>query len=200
MLCMHHQFQFCPLCWSKIQFGDKSKIEDLKGDIKRKIKTLEESHFYSENNNVHPTAFIKIDKDNNGVLTTEYNNTTGEAAIKNEILEFVINDTSFRTELTMLMIGDPAQYKNPADFYKRSKQIWSPGTYLDTTVMDQHTYNVEYLPSTIRGNIKKDESKRIPKSASGKLYVSWQDFMNELDELGIDLETAASEFNLLPIF
>jgi len=93
-------------------------------------------------------------------MSTIYNNTVGEAAIKKEILENVIKDIVFRTEFTSLAVGHPAQYKNPEDFYKRAKQIWSPGTYLDVTAMDQAQYNVEYL-STVKkgGNEKLDNSE-----------------------------------------
>jgi hypothetical protein len=93
-------------------------------------------------------------------MSTIYNNTVGEAAIKKEILENVIKDIVFRTEFTSLAVGHPAQYKNPEDFYKRAKQIWSPGTYLDVTATDQVQYNVEYLETVEKGgNEKLDNSE-----------------------------------------
>lgn len=73
---------------------------------------------------------------------------------------FVYNDMLMRTQLATLFSGDPAFYKHTEDFYKRNKQIWSPGTHLDITaqylaedgeilVDVRRRYNVAYIDDVV---------------------------------------------------
>lgn len=46
--------------------------------------------------------------------------------------QFVYNFNLRQAEIVMMMQGDPSFYKNTEDFFKRAREVWSPGNYLDT--------------------------------------------------------------------
>jgi hypothetical protein len=63
---------------------------------------------------------------------------------------FVANFMLFQNQLGILLNGDISHYKTVANYFKRSKQVWSPGTYLDTLAewagrRVRATFNVKYL-------------------------------------------------------
>ena len=45
--------------------------------------------------------------------------------------EFLINDFIAQTQIGSIFSGTLADYKGVEDFFKRSKQVWSPGTFMD---------------------------------------------------------------------
>lgn len=47
--------------------------------------------------------------------------------------EFLYNHILAQTQIISIFPGDLAYYKNTEDFFKRVKEIWSPGTYIDTS-------------------------------------------------------------------
>jgi len=65
--------------------------------------------------------------------------------------QFVMTDMLIRSEMIQLMLGNPAFYKNPGDFYKRAKQIWSPGNHLDIEAVGRTTYNQGYIKIPTKG-------------------------------------------------
>lgn len=46
--------------------------------------------------------------------------------------QFIYNFNLRQAEIIMMMQGDPSFYKNTEDFFKRAREVWSPGNYLDT--------------------------------------------------------------------
>lgn len=57
---------------------------------------------------------------------------------------FVANWMLFQHEFQTVFNGDISYYKNISNFFKRAKQTWSPGVYLDTSVT-RPFYNVKIL-------------------------------------------------------
>ena len=53
--------------------------------------------------------------------------------LKDTIREYYFNQVYASSQIISLTTGDPAFYKNVVDFYKRSKEIISPGLGLDTS-------------------------------------------------------------------
>lgn len=49
------------------------------------------------------------------------------------IKDFVYNDFFAQTQIISLFHGKLYQYKSMEDFYKRAKEIWSPGNFIDTS-------------------------------------------------------------------
>lgn len=49
------------------------------------------------------------------------------------IKDFVYNDFFAQTQIITLFHGKLYQYKSMEDFYKRAKEIWSPGDFIDTS-------------------------------------------------------------------
>lgn len=51
---------------------------------------------------------------------------------REKLTEFALNHMAYQAQFIPLLMGDPAYYKDSADFFKRAKEIWSPGSYLNT--------------------------------------------------------------------
>lgn len=74
--------------------------------------------------------------------------------------EFISNHIAASSQLMLLTTGDFAFYKNAEDYYKRAKEIHSPGIFLNM----EATYGDETIPSTIRARIRTDIEIRSPQA------------------------------------
>lgn len=119
---------------------NKANIKSLHGDQGLKfhfIDTLNVNDFRGENSEARVKAKITrfLDARYNE-LQNFINNSqlelTPELANKDFLRLFQMNDINSRAQLISLTSGDPASYKSVVDFFKRNKQINSPGTYIDT--------------------------------------------------------------------
>jgi hypothetical protein len=96
--------------------------------------------------------------------------------LKNELKDFYYAFASAQTQVTTLFGGDPAFYKHNGDFYKRIKEIYSPGTYLNTNAKFNgvlksvfgdslpQSYKTAYLSDVL---IKSEHADTIYKSLLG---------------------------------
>ena len=82
---------------------------------------------------------------------------------------FVANFMLFQNQFTGVFNGDLSYYKNIRDYYKRAKQIWSPGQYLDTT-KTRTNYNVKILNTRLVGQNDSDSSYDAIYAAALSLY------------------------------
>ena len=57
---------------------------------------------------------------------------------------YTLNNLLVRAHLSSITTGDIAFYKNTEDFFKRAKEIWSPGEYLDTNREEVHP-NTQFI-------------------------------------------------------
>ena len=57
---------------------------------------------------------------------------------------YTLNNLLVRAHLAAITTGDIAFYKNTEDFFKRAKEIWSPGEYLDTNREEVHP-NTQFI-------------------------------------------------------
>lgn len=82
---------------------------------------------------------------------------------------FVANFMLFQNQFTGLFNGDLSYYKNVGDYYKRAKQIWSPGTYLDTT-QTRVNFNAKILKTNAIDKNMKESSYDAIYAAALALY------------------------------
>jgi hypothetical protein len=126
-------------------------------------------------------------------IITGVNPTTGEMTFADKLisakvankteffLDYLYNTYYMNTQLTTLLGGDPAFYKNTVNYQKRYKQVMSPGTYTNTEDMAD-TYGViilndEELPSAkeVVDNITKIlKSSNLPKEEVAELVALWK--------------------------
>lgn len=106
------------------------------------ITNLEESDFIGENKKEKIKA--KIDTFLNDELETFKDYIESIELPSNLVNDFIIksyvaNDFLAKTQLISLTSGDPAYYKNSGDFFKRNKQINSPGMYINSGATFSYT-------------------------------------------------------------
>lgn len=126
-------------------------------------------------------------------IITGVNPTTGEITFADKLisakiankteffLDYLYNTYYMNTQLTTLLGGDPAFYKNTVNYQKRYKQVMSPGTYTNTEDMAD-TYgaiilNDEELPSAkeVIDNITEIlKSSNLPKEEVAELVALWK--------------------------
>lgn len=121
------------------------------------------------------------------------NPTTGEitfadklisAKVENKtefFLDYLYNTYYMNTQLTTLLGGDPAFYKNTVNYQKRYKQIMSPGTYTNTTnIADNYgaiILNDEEFPTAkevVDNIVSILESSNLPKEEIKDLVTLWK--------------------------
>jgi hypothetical protein len=80
--------------------------------------------------------------------------------IKKELKSFIYNDFLAQSQIISLTSGDPAYYKHTGDYYKRVKEIWSPGTYIDTSAVYKDETGKEHkVRENYQGIYLKDVTK-----------------------------------------
>ena len=82
---------------------------------------------------------------------------------------FYWNDIYAQTQIISLFYGNLSFYKNTQDFYKRGKEIWAPGDYLDTTNINEKyfittTQDVEVTDEDVISEIEKITNSEIANS------------------------------------
>jgi hypothetical protein len=122
-----------------VNYG-KSEIKSLHGNAGLRfhfVDTLTSKDFEREDHEAHVRAKIEKFMTNGFSKFQDYLNESGieltkDLKDKDFLKDFYFNDFSSRAQLISLTSGDPAAYKNVTDFFKRNKQVNSPGEYIDT--------------------------------------------------------------------
>lgn len=139
------------------------KIDTKKGFNEAKVRA-EIEKFLDED--ITKSNFFKKEIDSlkkKGVILA-VNETTGKIAFSEKVIDKSIKDSTdffksyllntyyMNTQLTTLLGGDPAFYKNTTDYQKRFKQVLSPGMFSDTENQRDHykaiILNDEFAPTT----------------------------------------------------
>jgi hypothetical protein len=103
--------------------------------------------------------------------------------------EFIYNDILANSQLITIFSGDPASYKQKTlveDFFKRNKQIWSPGLHMDITVPGvKPTYKTIIANDSINKDISKIYNNAIEKTLANLGYNNKvvQDILKAYDEV-----------------
>ena len=155
--------------WSRINAENKPKLKNFtknsnkfilfpylndhknlfKAGNELKIKALIEQHFEENLVKDYFEKLVKwgVVKESNGqYLTKDKQLDSGFGNLKEKITDFVYADTLMQMQTAITFSGDVAFFKSTEDFYKRNKQVWSPGTYLDVSRLDGNTsYKVKVV-------------------------------------------------------
>ncbi len=167
----------------------KSLFDNV-GPNKNKIKAIIEKHFEEK---IVSDYLSKSEKW--GIITNE----KGKYITKDKqldkritnpeefIRDFVYADTLMQIQLGITFSGDAAFYKSSEDFYKRNKQVWSPGTYLDTTQLDNTSFRVRVIkdvegPSRFADSIEANLIKSgLNKDIATSIAKQYREGVNETD-------------------
>lgn len=90
-----------------------------KSDIQRQIK---------EEADKLERKFMELGLIENGKMVID-GSTIDTSIMQNLVANYMLNES----QIILMTQGDPAFYKGSADFFKRAKEVWSPGNYMDTT-------------------------------------------------------------------
>ena len=115
--------------------NNRQEVEDrvrkyLDNMVDSEIKRLKDSGLITEEKGIlksefiDPRAFSKKESD-----FTNKENIYQD--VKHFIESYVYNSVPATAQTILMFSGDVAMYKNPVDFFKRQKQIWTPVTRLD---------------------------------------------------------------------
>jgi predicted NAD-dependent protein-ADP-ribosyltransferase YbiA (DUF1768 family) len=127
-------------------------------------------------------GIIKSVNPTTGEITFADKLISAKVANKTEFfLDYLYNTYYMNTQLTTLLGGDPAFYKNTVNYQKRYKQIMSPGTYTDTTnIADNYgaiILNDEEFPTAkevVDNIVSILESSNLPKEEIDDLVTMWK--------------------------
>ena len=89
---------------------------------------------------------------------------TKDGNVDSFLNKFVADHIAATSQLMLLTTGDFAFYKSAEDFYKRAKEIHSPGTYLNTEATYEENGIIKTIPSTMRTRIETDIETRSPQA------------------------------------
>jgi hypothetical protein len=158
--------------------------EAVKNVIKEKL-TSDYSEFLSF---LNKSNLITVDANNSLII----NNNSLESRLgvgeelNSNLFRFLTGFKIAQTQIITLFAGDPAFYKDSVDFFKRVKQIYSPGTYIDTS-------------AKFNGNVAEGSSNEISEyyktiilSDSKKPYFQKDEIEQNLIKSGVD-STLAKE-------
>lgn len=118
--------------------GVKEKLNTI---YKKELETLKRLNIVKEDANGN-LAFVDV---------------SFSKPVKNLLSEFVANHALYYPQLSLITNGDFSYYKGIDDFYKRTKQVWSPGLALDTTDI-RPTYKIKVVKDNI-GSFQYEEIK-----------------------------------------
>jgi len=104
----------------------------------------------------------------------------------NELLRLYVYNSFFaNTQMIALFQGDPAFYKDSADFFKRAKEVWSPGLLLDVYAEFQIPAEDLAEETSIEGYLQ-----TVVASGNNFKTTYLYDIEVSLKELGNDIEKA----------
>lgn len=109
------------------------------------------------------------------------------------VKRFVYNEMYMKTQISTLSMVDPSFYKDNDDLFKRAKQSYSPGDYLDTTLMkgNHQTYDTIYMQDTAKpSDFLKGYYNTLIKSG-----VSKEDTIRILSAYGYESENIVKDKN-----
>lgn len=117
------KFHFIPELNNHIELFERNNEEEIKKVItdwvqKRGTETI---------NDFVSLGIIKRNSDGE-LVNVELDNIPN---LKEEILKYSANYLYATTQMIALFQGDPAFYNGSSDFFKRAKEVWSPGILLD---------------------------------------------------------------------
>ena len=106
------------------QSGEKAIRDLLYKGVKEKLNAIYKKE-------LDTLKKLNLVKETEGKL--EFSDGNFKRPVEPLLKEFVANYALYYPQISMLTNSDFSFYKNVNDFYKRAKQVWSPGLYLDTT-------------------------------------------------------------------
>lgn len=129
---------------------------------------------------------IREEKDSIVINENQLDTSLGKGDALNSNLKAYFEDSLIgQSQVITLFAGDPAFYKSNEDFFKRVKQIYSPGTYIDTEAKFKGD-----LKSTFADNIS-SKYKTIYLKDSENAYDQAEEIYNNLIKSGLSKELAS---------
>lgn len=129
--------------WNKVKNADISERQKLQEEfieryIRKDLRKLLSNEIKEFNRKLSGLNII----DNEGKFTDEFLN---GVVVSDFITNYVTAHMVYSLDLGNILNGDISYYKGSGDYYKRAKQVWSPGKYLATDKIRKF-FSIKILP------------------------------------------------------
>jgi hypothetical protein len=137
------KFHFLPFL-NNVKNNLKLSEEEVKDEVKKYLDRQAES--YMEELVEEGVISVKENKNGDKVYFVSNKNKTipSDLNVRGVVKNFIYNDYYMQSQIVTMTGVDPSYYKNNVNFYKRAKQVYSPGSYINTDIAGE-TFKTVFL-------------------------------------------------------